>query len=47
MLDRYDDNNDDVIDTAELFKAIDDYFDYLITIAEVFAVIDLYFSVNT
>ena len=47
MLDRYDDNNDDVIDTAELFKAIDDYFDYLITIAEVFAVIDLYFSANT
>ena len=47
MLDRYDDNNDDVIDTTELFNAIDDYFDYLITIAEVFAVIDLYFSVNT
>ena len=47
MLDRYDDNNDDVIDTAELFKAIDDYFDDLITIAEIFAVIDLYFSANT
>ena len=47
MLDRYDDNNDDVIDKAEAIAAIRDYFDGLITKAEAIAVISLYFSADT
>ena len=47
MLDRYDDNNDDVIDKAEAIAAIRGYFDGLITKAETVAVISLYFSADT
>ena len=44
MMDRYDTNNDDVIDKAETIAAIKDYFNGLITKAEAIAVIRLYFS---
>ena len=44
MADRYDTNNDDVIDKAETIAAIRDYFNGLITKAEAIAVIRLYFS---
>ena len=44
MVDRYDTNNDDVIDKAETIAAIRDYFNGLITKAEAIAVIRLYFS---
>ena len=44
MADRYDTNNDDVIDKAETIAAIRDYFNGLITKAEAIAVITLYFS---
>ena len=47
MLDRYDDNNDDVIDRAETIAAIRDYFDGNITRGQAIAVIRLYFSTPT
>ena len=47
MLDRYDANNDDVIDKAEAIAAITDYFADRITRDEVLGVITLYFSADT
>ena len=46
LLTRYDDNQNDVIDLPEVFRAIDDYFDYddRLTLAEVYEVVDLYFE---
>ena len=44
MADRYDTNNDDVIDKSEAITAVRDYFNGLLTKAETIAVIRLYFS---
>ena len=46
LLDRYDENGNDVIDLDEVFKAIDDYFDYddRVTLEEVYEIVDLYFE---
>ena len=47
MIDRYDANDDDVIDKAEAIAAIRDYFAGVITKAEAIEVIRLYFSSAT
>ena len=46
LLDRYDSNEDDVLQLEEVFKAIDDYFDYpdRITLEEVYEIVDMYFD---
>ena len=44
LISRYDNNNDDVIDSDEVIAAVVDYFDDLITVDEVLEMVRLYFS---
>ena len=44
LISRYDENNDDVIDSDEVIAAVVDYFDDLITVDEVLEIVRLYFS---
>ena len=46
LLDRYDENDDGVIDSAEVLRAVADYFSGVISASEVLEVVSLYFAAN-